>query len=132
MTASGKIVEIYEDSLRRFMDRAGMTVPPSSFIPESVQIGYLRYVVEEMPESSEDEGTIEHAEQRIRVRSKNRSREYARNTLLHECVHGIFDDTGLDQIEGVKGHEEALVTAVTNGLCALFADNPKIIEMFRQ
>ncbi|MDR2902130.1 MAG: hypothetical protein LBU87_03385 [Lactobacillales bacterium] len=52
--------------------------------------------------------------------NKGLSSEALEQTLLHEILHVIYNNAALSQGDD----EERIVTAISNGLYALFVDNP--------
>lgn len=97
-------------------------------LPKSVRIGYLNYKVCEC-DQDELEGDFQCGSQRLRVRTKDRSKAFAANTLIHEIVHGVFFHEGLKNLDGMTHErEEMLVNCMANGLTQVIKDNPKLIK----
>lgn len=97
-------------------------------LPKSIKILSSIYSVEEMSlmDTIRDDkfGFCDSNEKLIRVGQCWGNRERAL-TLLHEILHGIYREMGMEQAEDLK--EEYIVTTLTNGLCAVIADNPGLM-----
>lgn len=94
----------------------------------SLKIGYRWYHVEPMdPEEAGDEGRwgdINHRLGRIRVQ-ETLPAPRAAFTLVHEALHALLHDAGLDWSDE---DEEKMVERLTPRLCAFLADNPTQVE----
>lgn len=95
-------------------------------LPSKVKIGGSTYDLVYTKDLENEEGTklwgqISENKGAITLESsiKGKPEQHA-NTFLHECLHGILIDRGID-------HEEKLIVNFTNGLIALFKNNPKIL-----
>lgn len=97
---------------------------PAPKLPTSVTIGAYTYDVGVRPTA--DEGSIHHEAQTITI-SPNRGPDATADTLLHECMHGLFLQTGLREVVGEK-QEERIIQAITPLLLQTLRDNPKLID----
>lgn len=51
------------------------------------------------------------------------------NTVLHECLHALFDLYGIrPAIKEDRGVEESIVSALGNGLTEIFKRNPNLVK----
>jgi len=88
-------------------------------LPKLIKIGALTYDVLKYKFLGEElSGQCDSDKQIIRIDDKDADNVVV-NTLLHECLHGIYRDRGL--IEG--DDEERIVAAFANGIQALLRDN---------
>ncbi len=49
------------------------------------------------------------------------------NTLLHEILHALFREYCID-----TDQEEYIVRCLSNGLCSVFKNNPKLLETVKE
>lgn len=93
------------------------------------KIGYIEYDVEgvskDIAEQLEIHGQIDYSKEKIIYNKELKKRELF-NTLLHECLHGIFHFHNT-QFKN-KNEEELIVHTIANGLTALLLDNPEFID----
>ena len=61
-----------------------------------------------------------------RIEMVKQSPDIDANTLLHEVMHGLMGESGLDQTPWGRKNEEQIVTALTNQLMQLFLNNPNL------
>ena len=95
-------------------------------LPEKIRIIGKTYTVEEAPESPLENrcfGRFKAAEGQI-ILQAGMCDDQVRDTLIHEALHGIDYAMSLDL-------EEPQVHALAAGVCALFRDNPALLELFR-
>lgn len=94
-------------------------------IPKKIKIGGSVYQVKlkKNPKVKDKDvhGYISYNEKIIILDSESCANQVA-NTILHECIHGILDDREQTQTE-------ALVVHLTNGLVALFRENPELKKL---
>jgi hypothetical protein len=45
------------------------------------------------------------------------------DSLFHEIMHVIWNTSGLQHTDGLRGHEEQVVTVMARAMMALFSDN---------
>lgn len=84
-------------------------------LPKSVSILGLTYRVRRKRLPNKEDGYI-HPSKQLIVLNKHLGKEKARQTLVHEVVHGILDQLGyLDLYE-----DERLVQGLAIGLCEAF------------
>jgi len=90
-----------------------------------IKIGGLTYEIRKYKFLGEElSGQCDSDKQIIRIDDEDADGVVV-NTLLHECLHGIYRDRGL--IEG--DDEERIVAAFTNGIQALLRDNRDLWEL---
>lgn len=94
-----------------------------------IKIGCREYAVDfEKEFDSEDiDGSINYTESTIHI-SKNLSVDYAKETLLHEVLHGISDDAKLHEFFD-ESIIEKFITVFTPRLLQTFKDNKDFREM---
>lgn len=84
--------------------------------------------------AEENFGEYDSRNNKITISTNSTDRDIA-NTLLHEIVHasvwygGLKDDGAA--LEDDK-HEEHVVNVLTNQLCQIFRDNPKILTIIKK
>ena len=93
--------------------------------PTEVKVGYKTYEIQpyspqEMRDNSHTWGRTQHDKALIRFDDTIERRELA-NTILHETFHAIRHTT-----HKVIDNEEEVVIAMTDGLCQVMRDNPKL------
>lgn len=101
--------------------------------PRKIRVGPHLYTV------VRDKETARHAEafgltdvRRMQVLiDPDQSTGALRDTLLHECLHAVFNVTGLGQEWGSE-KDEAIVTRVTPALLALLRDNPQAVAFWME
>ena len=95
---------------------------------DGVKIGDVTYTISEVEalRRAEDDavlyGRIEHMKLKIEVES-TLAEPIKRVTLMHEIVHGIFNQAGQD----LEDSREELVLALGYGLTALLRNNPALV-----
>ena len=100
-------------------------------LPNSIKIGYAHYTFDFWPEtfaSTEDaQGEFFSIAQKIGLKEQSINSIAGVNTLLHEILHGIIYQYGLDSNE-----EEKIVTTLSNGLTTVFVDNPWLVDYIKK
>lgn len=100
-------------------------------IPKIVKIGALDYkiiessLVHDLPEMYKM-GEIDYTDSKIYIDTELHNR-VKRNTLLHEIVHGMLNDSG----HLVERDNEGLVSALAGQLHSLIRENPSLIEYIK-
>ena len=98
-------------------------------LPKRLRIGGLHYDLEVVPgrmaNSNGIWGKMHPYSQKIEIDDQVTGQR-AVNTLLHECLHGIWQWWAIGGESGQCKEVEA-VTAFANGLSLLFSDNPKLL-----
>lgn len=88
-------------------------------------IGHKRYTIQFIDNPLGDhQGLCELDKNLIYVAQDRPSGDVA-NTIIHECLHAIFDAYGLDYEDE---EEERLVTAIANGISQAIQRNPALIK----
>jgi hypothetical protein len=100
-------------------------------LPKTIKIGPYDWSVTLM-EGKEGElcGQADFAVQHLRLWPENlTSPNHVVGIFLHECLHVIFGNHGLDKMKRDKEErEEAIVAGFESGLVSLFRDNPKLMN----
>lgn len=103
-----------------------------SNIPSKIKIGYQTYNLEGVNKDIAEQlgicGQIDYNKEQI-LFNKDLKQIEVFNTLLHECLHGIFHYHGT-QFKS-SSYEETIVNTIANGLTTLMVDNPKFITYLR-
>jgi hypothetical protein len=106
-------------------------------LPRTIKISFADVDIETSDDTKfaeENFGEYDSRNNRITISSNSTDRDIA-NTLLHEIVHasvwygGLKDDGAA--LEDDK-HEEHVVNVLTNQLCQIFRDNPKILTIIKK
>ena len=103
----------------------------------TIKIGYTRYDIQVWDKmtatSNEAYGEFYEKEQVIGIDGNQKGGQLV-NTLLHEIMHGIIFQYGLKDGLEPKGDvkEEQIVNATTNGLSAVFKDNPWLLPWMQK
>ena len=99
-------------------------------LPKSVKIGCHKYsiVIDDKianGEGVEYWGLCNRGEFKITISKECFKHEsILANTILHECLHAIWAERGLNHQENPP--EELIVTLLSNGIQQLYADNPQL------
>jgi hypothetical protein len=94
--------------------------------PEKISIGQADYTVHMFPvEHVETYGVCLTDHQRVYL-SWNQTNQQAGNTLLHEVMHAIWHQSGLDTIESPT--EENVVNLMATWLHMVMQENPEFVE----
>lgn len=103
----------------------------SATLPDSIRVGYLNYAVETYHPISATahakHGEHSPLEQKIRLHEDQTPQQMA-NTIIHEVLHAIFYQSGIRNVAPEHIGEELIVDSLSNGLCQVFQDNPKLLE----
>ena len=95
-------------------------------IPNKIKIGQIDYTVHLLPENHFDSyGVCLTAHQRIYL-SVNQTWQQAGNTLLHEIMHAVYHQSGLNSVE--NSPEEPIVNIMATWLHLVFLENPQVVE----
>ena len=106
-------------------------------LPKKIKISFADVDIQTSDDikfAEENFGEYDSRNNRITISSNSTDRDIA-NTLLHEIVHasvwygGLKDDGAA--LEDDK-HEEHVVNVLTNQLCQIFRDNPKILTIIKK
>lgn len=102
-------------------------------LPTAVKIGAYDWDVTLMYDDGPDSETLcgqaDFEPRKLRIWPKNlTSPAHAAGIVLHECLHVIFDNQGLEHMKrGKEDREEQIVLAFEAGLIALYRDNPRLL-----
>jgi hypothetical protein len=106
-------------------------------LPKKIKISFADVDIETSDDTKfaeENFGEYDSRNNKITISTNSMDRDIA-NTLLHEIVHasvwygGLKDDGAA--LEDDK-HEEHVVNVLTNQLCQIFRDNPKILTIIKK
>lgn len=101
-------------------------------LPTLIRIGYQDIKVSEVDLIDDAQGLYRADSSEIRIKQGMEGRELL-NTLLHECLHGIFYCYGLKEIlEHDDKREEQIVNAVGNGLTEILIRNPDLVKFINK
>lgn len=96
--------------------------------PESVKIGAHQFPVKWGYIESDEHpwlfGLTTSKDTTIHINDVDVSRSQIRDTLLHECMHGICVDLNLNFADG---EEEQIIRGFTPWLLMLLRDNPDVV-----
>jgi hypothetical protein len=106
-------------------------------LPKKIKISFADVDIETSDDTKfaeENFGEYDSRNNKITISTNSTDRDIA-NTLFHEIVHasvwygGLKDDGAA--LEDDK-HEEHVVNVLTNQLCQIFRDNPKILTIIKK
>jgi len=109
---------------------------PYKGIPESIRVGCYDFrIIVGTHTAHEQDGTFGHMsslEQSIHVRPGMTGKKLA-NTFIHECIHAIHWVYGLWRREDeTPATEEQYTEFSSNGICALWQDNPEAMKWWNK
>lgn len=92
-------------------------------IPKNINIGAHQYQVV-LTDAIDDFGSCENIKGRILI-NKTAPKSFQEETLIHESIHAIFDQTGISR--GLNDEEEEkLVQPLGHAIYQLIKDNPEV------
>jgi hypothetical protein len=98
----------------------------SNNYPKKLKIGAIDYTVHLLePKEVEQYGVCLYEHQRIYL-SRNMLHQQASDTLLHEVLHAIWNEAGLDHIPDLN--EETIVRTMSTWLRIVFVNNPNFAK----
>jgi hypothetical protein len=93
--------------------------------PKKLKIGAVDYTTHLLPEGTKDQyGACVYSHQRIYL-SQDMPHQQASDTLLHEVIHAIWAEAGLDHIPDLN--EETIVRTIATWLRMVMRDNPSFL-----
>ena len=92
-------------------------------LPNSIKIGYYTYTIKKSRNIVNAIGFIDTDHLTIEI-APNYPEQITKETLLHECLHGLLAGTFLVDDDT----EEKLVDTLSTKLMGLFTDNPYLLE----
>ena len=103
-------------------------------LKDYIKIGYRNYKLDIWPDTfattEEAEGEFFAKEGKIGIKGSTIDSAHGANTVLHEVLHAIAYQYAISDI--LKEHkEEKLVNTFTNGLMAVFVDNPWLLDYIK-
>lgn len=95
-------------------------------LPKKVYIGYqdINIIVDDLIDC---QGVYLAEKSQIKINDGMEARE-ALNTILHECLHGIFYTYGIKKVVDDDEKEEQIVSMLGNGLTELFIRNKNLVD----
>ena len=91
-------------------------------LPKTIKIGAVDYTVHMLDKKDRSQyGVCLYDHQRIYL-SQNMKHQQASDTLLHEVLHAIWSEAGLDHIPDLN--EETIVRSLATWLRIVLRDNP--------
>ena len=106
-------------------------------LPKKIKISFSDVAVGTSSDSKfteENFGEYDSRNNKITIATNTSDRDLA-NTLLHELIHASVWYGGLKDegaaLEDDK-HEEHVVNVITNQLCQIFRDNPKVLTLIKK
>ena len=94
-------------------------------LPPHAKVGHRKYRIEELPHGTADHsqkyGDCNHAEGLIRV-ATSYGMEMTRDTLLHEVLHAVYREYGLQD----EDKEERTVATLATGITQTMCDSPEL------
>jgi len=94
----------------------------SNITPKKVKVGGIEYTVHMLDKKDRGQyGVCLYDHQRIYL-SQNMKHHQASDTLLHEVLHAIWSESGLDYIPDLN--EETVVRTLATWLRLVLVDNP--------
>lgn len=95
-------------------------------LPPKVRIGpydYKLIVVDKIKDDEECWGLCEQGKLSITVSRAQPNSLFAVDTVVHEILHAIYVNAGLQPVST----EESVCSAIATGLTQVFRDNPKLL-----
>lgn len=100
-------------------------------LPRKIKVGAYDWRIKVDTNPSEDYGEADYDKAVITVWPANhQSPERLVGTVIHELLHVIYANTGLDEVQG--DGEEKIVSGFETGLVSLFRDNPKLLNWIKR
>lgn len=96
-------------------------------IPKQVKVGGVKYNVSMVEANNDFFGRHNGTLSTIEI-SKGLSKDQERATIVHESLHAIIMERGLQPIFKDAAAEEAFITCFEGGLYAWIKDNPKLMQ----
>ena len=94
-------------------------------LPDTIKIGLRTYTLEvkDVVTNSDDVlwGLCDRASGKIEI-TQHHDLPVMQDTLVHEVLHAVYDDRGLEKGD----EEERIVKALATGLVQVLVDNPKL------
>jgi hypothetical protein len=104
-------------------------------LPKTIKIGAYDWTVVVFDEAHEELcGQSDFETSQIRLWPANlTSHNHAVGITLHECLHVIFANQGLENLKrGKDEREEQIILGFEAGLVSLFRDNPKLLTWMKK
>lgn len=101
-----------------------------------LKIGYQRVTVHLVDkEDRGHDGSYDAKNHKIFIIDAGQNRVEDANTLIHECLHALWETQGLKESAGAVANrdlEETVINALSNGLTQIFRDNPLIFPWLKE
>jgi hypothetical protein len=103
-------------------------------LPRILKIGAYDWKIIVETADSDDFGEMDLNSTKITLWQNNMtSPGHLVGTTLHECLHVMFENYGLEQMKrDKKAREEQIVSAFESGLISLLRDNPKLLTWMKK
>ena len=103
-------------------------------LPRTLKLGAYDWSVVFETGESENHAQADFQAHAIRVWPADlTSPNHAAGIVLHECLHVIFDNQGLENLKRAKdAREEQIIIGFEAGLVSLFRDNPKFLTWMKK
>ena len=103
-------------------------------LPRRLKVGPYDWSVVCLDDGDDNCGQADFETHRLNLWPNNlTSPSHAVGIVVHECLHVIFDNHGLEKMKrGKDDREEAIVMGFESGLVSLFRDNPKILTWMKK
>lgn len=103
-------------------------------LPSTVKIGAYDWTVVTLEDAGDNCGQADFETRQLRLWPKNLTdADHVVGIFLHECLHVIFDNHGLERMKrGRDDREEQIVLGFEAGLIALYRDNKKLLTWMRK
>jgi hypothetical protein len=103
-------------------------------LPRTLKIGAYDWTIVIEEGESDNAGQARFATDDIAIWPVNlTSAGHAVGTVLHECLHIIFENNGIGKMKrGKEEREEAIILGFESGLVSLFRDNPKLLTWMKK
>ena len=93
---------------------------------KKIKIGSVDYTIKMLPEDVDNQYGACVYEHQIIYLSPNQLHQSASDTLLHEILHAIWHEAGLEHSDVLI--EETVVRTLATWLRIVFRDNPQIVK----
>lgn len=93
-------------------------------LPKQIRIGGIDYTVQPRTFVQLEGKSGTHSRMEATIEIANGVPQETANTLLHEVLHGCYQQAELRADDS----EERIVSALSNQLCQVFRDNPKFVS----
>jgi hypothetical protein len=97
--------------------------------PPRIKVGARYYELNFLEEGELEQlgrvGQTSYRDGRIDISRGNRTMDAIAETVMHECMHALFCDSGID-IDAE--HEENIISVLSPRIMSLMCDNPDLVH----